>query len=599
MKNLSNTIGLTKFFNLFRLFKEAFGNYKAELLVIVFLGFVSSFFEGVGISAIIPVFSFVGGQGGHSADLVTKFIENIFSFFGIIYSFRTLIFFIGILFVARIFVLFFIQYITARIVFGYERNMRNNLFQSTVSSKWSFLVNQKVGHLDQLLITNTTNVSQFFGFFSTLILIFTKTLMYTFVAINISYVSAILTLIVGFLAFVFFQPLFVKNKIISAKAEKLNRDIAHFTSQHVGGMKAVKIMSIENAVAKNASGFFENLRQLYVKMTIVRGTTEMLIRFSGLAFVGVVFVFMYKTPGFNFASFAVIVYAINQIFSQVQAAQTQLHAVSAMVPYLNRAVSYLDNSKSMAEESSGEKNFSFENEIDFKDLSFSYPERGEVISDFNLKMKKGEMLGVIGPSGAGKTTVIDLLLRLYAPTKGMITIDGKDIREIDLKKWREGIGYVSQDIFILNDSIKNNIIFYDNLVNNKDVIEASKLVNLHNFVLSLPQQYETIIGDRGVLLSGGQRQRIILARILARKPTLLILDEATSSLDGESEMVIKEAIDGLRGKTTILIVAHRLSTVSSVDKLVVLEEGKITEVGKPDELLKNKDSYFYKLNNLI
>ncbi len=598
MINLGDIIGINKIFNLLRLFKGAFGKHKLELIVIVLLGLVSSFFEGVGISAIIPIFSFVAGQGVSSTDFITKFIESAFNFFGIVYTFRTLIYLIGFLFVARIFALFLIQYITARIVFGYERNMRNELFQSTVSAKWPFLVNQKVGHLDQLLITNTTNVSQFFGFFATLIIVSSKTIAYTLIAINVSFTVAVLTLLVGLLAFILFQPLFTKNKRISSEAEEQNRSIAHFTSQHVGGMKAIKIMSIEDEVAKRASGFFEKVRQLYVNMTIVRGTTEMLIRIVGLAFVGGVFVFMYKTPGFNFASFAVIVYAINQLFSQIQAAQTQFHAISAMTPYLDRTISYVNDSKNMKEESKGEIAFSFNESLKLTDLSFAYPQRGEVISKVNLSINKGEMVGIIGPSGSGKTTIIDLILRLYTPTEGLIQVDGKNVKEIELKRWRDYIGYVSQDIFILNDTIKNNIIFYDKNVNEGDVVDSAKLVNIDDFIMSLPNKYDTVIGDRGVLLSGGQRQRIILARILARKPKLLILDEATSSLDGESEVVIKEAIDDLRGKTTILIVAHRLSTISSVDKLVVLEGGKVTEVGRPDVLLKNKDSYFYRLNNL-
>jgi ABC-type multidrug transport system fused ATPase/permease subunit len=598
MFNFTDIFGIRKIWSLLRLFKDAFGKYKLELIVIVFLGFVSSFFEGVGISAVIPIFSFVSGQGGQSSDVITNFIKSAFGFFDITYTFRTLIFLIGFLFVTRIFALFFVQYITARIVFGYERNMRNDLFRSTISSKWQFLVNQKVGHLDQMLITNTTNVSQFFGFFATLIIVASKTVMYTIIAVNVSLPVAILTLLVGLLAFIFFQPLFSRNKLISADAEEQNRSIAHFASQHVGGMKAIKIMAIENEVAERASSFFEKVRQLYVNMTIVRGTTEMLIKIVGLAFVGLVFVYMYKSPGFNFAAFAVVVYAINQIFSQIQAAQTQFHSVSAMIPYLDRSVSYMNDSRKMTEDEKGNSNFSFENKIELKDLSFAYPERGEVISKVNMEIKKGEMVGIIGPSGSGKTTIIDLILRLYSPTNGLVLVDGKDIREIELKRWRDYIGYVSQDIFILNDTIKNNIIFYDKDVSENDAIESSKLVNIHDFVMSLPNKYDTIIGDRGILLSGGQRQRIILARILARKPKLLILDEATSSLDGESESVIKEAIDDLRGKTTILIVAHRLSTISSVDKLVVLESGKVTEVGKPDVLLKNKDSYFYRLNNL-
>lgn len=598
MPYLSNLFGIGKILNWYTLFKKAFGNYKWSLVAIAGLSFFSSLLEGVGISSIIPVFSFVNGQAGSATDSITKFIEASFNFIGLSYTFRTLILFIGALFVLRIVVLFFIQYITARIVFGYEKNMRRDLFSLTVFSRWPFLSKQKVGHLDQLLITNTTNTSQFFGYFSTVMLIFTKTVIYTVIAVNISSWAALLTIVVGLATSIFFKPLFVKNKILSTNAEKINRGLAHFTSQHVGGMKAIKSMAIEEYVSAKALNIFDNIRQLFIKMMVVRGVTNMLIQFIGLGFVALVFVYMYRSPGFNFATFAVIVYAINQIFVQVQAAQVQVHAISSMVPYLDKAVIYMDEAKRNAEKKNFGSVFNFERELSFENIFFSYPERGEVVADFNLSIKKGEMVGIIGPSGAGKTTIVDLLLRLYEPDKGEIKIDGKNINEINLDDWRGNIGYVAQDIFILNDTIKNNIIFYNKAVSEEGAIESAKLVNLHDFIMSLPDGYDTIVGDRGVFLSGGQRQRIILARILATKPQLLVLDEATSSLDGESELAIKEVIDNLRGKTTVIIIAHRLSTISSVDKLAVLENGKIKEIGKPDDLLKDRNSYFYKVNNL-
>lgn len=598
MPYLSNLFGIGQVLNWYTLFKKAFGNYKWSLVAIAGLSFFSSLLEGVGISSIIPVFSFVNGQAGSATDSITKFIEAAFNFIGLSYTFRTLILFIGALFVLRIVVLFFIQYITARIVFGYEKNMRRDLFSLTVFSRWPFLSKQKVGHLDQLLITNTTNTSQFFGYFSTVMLIFTKTVIYTVIAVNISSWAALLTIVVGLATSIFFKPLFVKNKILSTKAEKINRGLAHFTSQHVGGMKAIKSMAIEEYVSAKALNIFDNIRQLFIKMMVVRGVTNMLIQFVGLGFVALVFVYMYRSPGFNFATFAVIVYAINQIFVQVQAVQVQVHAISSMVPYLDKAVIYMDEAKRNAEKKNFGSVFNFERELSFENIFFSYPERGEVVADFNLSIKKGEMVGIIGPSGAGKTTIVDLLLRLYEPDKGEIKIDGKNINEINLDDWRGNIGYVAQDIFILNDTIKNNIIFYNKAVSEEGAIESAKLVNLHDFIMSLPDGYNTIVGDRGVFLSGGQRQRIILARILATKPQLLVLDEATSSLDGESELAIKEVIDNLRGKTTVIIIAHRLSTISSVDKLAVLENGKIKEIGKPDDLLKDRNSYFYKVNNL-
>ena len=213
----------------------------------------------------------------------------------------------------------------------------------------------------------------------------------------------------------------------------------------------------------------------------------------------------------------------------------------------------------------------------------------------NFNIKKGEMAGVIGPSGAGKTTIVDILLRLFAPTGGEILIDGKNIGSISIADWRRNVGYVSQDIFLKNDTIRENIIFYGDGVTDGDIDRALKLANIHDFIKSLPKGLETVVGERGVLLSAGQRQRIVLARALARKPKILILDEATSALDNESEKLIKESIDSLKGEITVIVIAHRLSTIMSADKLIALEDGHVVEEGSPQELLKDKSSYFYRV----
>src|SRR3989338_1414349 len=172
------------------------------------------------------------------------------------------------------------------------------------------------------------------------------------------------------------------------------------------------------------------------------------------------------------------------------------------------------------------------------------------------------------------------------------------MESIELTDWRRNIGYVSQDIFLMNDTVANNIRFYDDTVTDKELRVAAKLANIGGFVDTLPQKYETIIGERGVMLSAGQRQRIVIARILARQPELLILDEATSALDNESEIKIQEVIKKLKGKITVLAVAHRLSTVIDSDRLIVLEDGRIVEQGQPAKLLEDKGSYFSKVYNL-
>ena len=221
-----------------------------------------------------------------------------------------------------------------------------------------------------------------------------------------------------------------------------------------------------------------------------------------------------------------------------------------------------------------------------------------MLSNVSFSIKKGEMIGLIGPSGAGKTTLVDILLRLLKPQEGVILLDGKDIAGIAMREWRTNVGYVSQDIFLANDTIENNIKFYDESISRDEIISAVKMAHIYDFIESQPDGFKTVVGERGIRLSGGQRQRIVLARALTRKPQILILDEATSALDNESEVLIQKSIEKLKSKITVIAIAHRLSTVTASDKLFVLDNGKIIEEGNPSELLKNKESYFYKTYNV-
>jgi len=259
---------------------------------------------------------------------------------------------------------------------------------------------------------------------------------------------------------------------------------------------------------------------------------------------------------------------------------------------------YEKEEEEQKEREDGSKKFAFNNKLRFKNVGFSYNNSRSVLKDVSFSIKKGEMIGLIGSSGAGKTTIVDLILRLFKPTGGEILVDGEDITSINIDAWRKRIGYVSQDIFLKNDTIANNIRFYDNSIAEEDMIRAARMANIHEFIESCPDKFSTVLGDRGVMISAGQRQRIIIARILARKPEFLILDEATSALDNESEMQIQKVIGELKGKITVLVIAHRLSTIINSDRLLVLEDGKISEQGEPKELLKDKTSYFFKVYNI-
>jgi subfamily B ATP-binding cassette protein MsbA len=235
-------------------------------------------------------------------------------------------------------------------------------------------------------------------------------------------------------------------------------------------------------------------------------------------------------------------------------------------------------------------------EIRFEDVSFSYPNSSEIVLEhINLTIPRGTTLALVGGSGAGKSTLADLLPRFYDPTAGRITIDGADLRDYDYTTLRKAMGIVSQDTFLFNDSVRNNISYPRPDASEAEVIQAAKLANAYDFIMQLPKGFDTQIGDRGVMLSGGQRQRIAIARALLSDPDILVLDEATSALDTVSEHLVQQAIERLSSDRTSIVIAHRLSTVQKADQIVVLEQGKIVEIGTHLELLNKKDGYYTKL----
>ena len=223
--------------------------------------------------------------------------------------------------------------------------------------------------------------------------------------------------------------------------------------------------------------------------------------------------------------------------------------------------------------------------IEFKDVSFSYEPGVPILKDISLRIQKGEMVAFVGSTGAGKSTLLDLVPRFYDVTDGSITIDGIDIRGVTIESLRRQISIVSQEVLLFHDTIANNIRYGHPGKSMEEIIEAARVAHAHNFVMDQPQEYDTIVGDRGTLLSGGQKQRIAIARAILTDPSILILDEAASALDAESERLVQEAIERLRGGLTILLVAHRLSTVMKADRIYVLEEGRIVEFGTRDELM--------------
>jgi ATP-binding cassette subfamily B protein len=229
--------------------------------------------------------------------------------------------------------------------------------------------------------------------------------------------------------------------------------------------------------------------------------------------------------------------------------------------------------------------------ISIENIQFSYSERSKLFEHMNLEIPAGKSVGLVGSTGSGKSTIAKLLLRFYDPDSGRILFGKQDIRNIHVKELRQVIGFVSQDVFLFDGTIKENMRYGSFGASDEQIVAASKIADAHEFIEKLPLKYETLIGERGTRLSGGQRQRLAIARAVLKNPSVMILDEATSAVDNESERLIQKALERISRNRTMVIIAHRLSTIRNCDVIYVLDHGKIVETGKHDDLLKANGHY--------
>ena len=532
-------------------------------------------------------------------DFISNIIERFFNILHIEYNIFFILAFMILVFIMKAMITYFTFYFNQKLSTSYEKRLRTELFGATVNADWPYLLEQKIGYLESVLTQDINGSSGVLTGLSMLIMASTSLIMYAFVAINISATITLITFGIGLVIFLFLKPLFYKSRKLNYEMAKITKQVNHHIGEHTIGAKTVKTMGVEDQVLESGNRFFESFRQMSIKRDLYNRIPGAFFEPVSLIFISLIFLFFYyHENSFGIGAFATIVYLIQKEFNFMQSIQNTISSINQCLPQLKIVTDYKQNALNHREIDSGSVPFKFENKIELKNVTFAYNKDGEILSNLDLAINKGEMIGIIGPSGAGKTTLVDILLGLFPIGSGEILLDGKNISETSKKSWRNNVGYVSQDTFLLNDTIKNNIRFYDNRILNGDILEAIKLANISDFIEQLPDKLSTMVGERGVKLSGGQKQRIILARVIAKNPKILILDEATSALDNESELLIQKAIENLKGKTTILVIAHRLSTIMNSDKLMVLENGKIAEQGKPEELLKNRDSYFYKIYNI-
>lgn len=580
---------------IYRIVVVGFARYKRRFILVIILGVLAGLSEGIGIGAIIPLFSLIINEGGvEELDFITRNIEKLFSALNVPLTPIFLILFIITLFVLKAIIRFSAEYINGKTVAEVQEKTRKEILRKAVNSSWPHLLNQKGGHLETLLIYDTERASMIFGLTAGFALFFTSFMMFALVAFSISVNLTLLTIGLGLVFFFLLKPVFYRIRSLSKKASSFQKTVSHFAGETIGGAKMIKAAAVENMVLKNISEYFRKIKELKIKTLILDQSAGALIEPSVLIIITLLFTVSYRAPGFSIASFAVIIYLIRRMFSFVQSMQTNVQAISEFAPYFQNILEYNREAAKNKEIDEGKEPFSLNNSLEFKNVSFFYDLRKGVLRDVSLKIKKGEMVGIVGPSGSGKTTIVDLILRLFNPQKGEILIDGRNASKISIFDWRKNIGYVPQDIFLIHDTIENNIRFYGE-VPTDEIINASKMANIYDTIMELPDKFSTMVGERGMKLSGGQRQRIALARALARKPQILILDEATSSIDSESEMLIQKAIENLRRHVTIIAITHRITSTMNADRIIVLASGHVAEQGAPQELLNDPSSYLSRL----
>ncbi|MDO5014583.1 MAG: ABC transporter ATP-binding protein [Clostridia bacterium] len=487
-----------------------------------------------------------------------------------------------------------------------EADMRRDLFIHISHMDFSFFDKNRTGTLLSRMISDLFEISELAHHGPEMALISTTTLVGSFICMLVIrwQLALILFILIPFLLIL----IFAMKKRMEKSSLKLKNTVAIINSNiesSISGIRTTKAFNNESLEAEKfdtANNLYKSAKKTFYK---VMGAFQ-----SGvIATAGILNLIIISVGGYYVAkntmslvdlmTFVMFVNAflmpINQIitffemFSNGKAGLVRLAEIMRTDPIIFGSDGTLDIRP-------------LNGDIVYENVSFSYgetednSENKKVLKDINLTVKQGSQVAVVGPSGSGKTTLCQLLVRFYEITDGKITIGGTDIRDLTLNSLREQVGIVQQDVFIFADSILENIRYGRPGATMEEVISAAKAAEIHNFIDSLPDKYETIVGERGMTLSGGQRQRISIARIFLKNPPIMILDEATSALDTETEINIQKSLNLLSKGRTVLVIAHRLSTIKNADKIVYLDDHGIKEQGTHEELMTLKGDY-YKLYN--
>lgn len=376
-------------------------------------------------------------------------------------------------------------------------------------------------------------------------------------------------------------------------------------SESLTGITSVKAFTNEHIEISKYDKVTDEIKKFAIKYGVMRGT---FFAFIITCIFGAIFFILWKMlllinagelSTENFGKFMMLSLFVA---GSLGGLPEQLASIQRALGATDRVFDIIDESNEPINLTykTNQNNNRVKGDIDFKNIEFTYPTRPDfkVLHDISFSAKSGQTIALVGSSGSGKSTLAALTLRFYEPNGGEYLIDGKKSTDYELTELRDQMAIVPQDVLLFGGTIKENILYGNTKANDEEIIEAAKKANAYDFIMSFPDKFNTLVGDRGIQLSGGQRQRVAIARAVLKNPSILILDEATSSLDSESERLVQEALDKLMQGRTSIVIAHRLSTIKNADKIVVLDKGHVVESGTHNELIQNEQGLYYKLSKM-
>lgn len=565
--------------------------FKKNFLILLFLMLLGAVFETLGVTLIIPVILAIVSD----EIVIPLVLNNLFPFLSsssnetlLTYS---ILVFICFFFIKSIF-LFYLVFFQSNFVYSLQQNISTRLYKAYIDQPYSFHLRKNSGDI----ISNTITESMQFalGYASPLTMILTD----IFIVSGIFMLLVIIEPIGAFsVSFIFITGSLLlysfskrRSELWGQKRQDHEAKRIRTAQQGIGGIKDIKVYGLEKFFSEEYSKNTLISLNSGRKQTILQGLPKIYFEMlTVLSLSGLIFFFVLLSSSSTELVTILGIYAMAafKLLPSISRLTTNFQALKFGVPVIKIIENEL-NLESKQKYKIGKEKIIFKKDIILKSIFYSYKgSKYEAIKNINISIQEGKSIGFVGESGAGKSTLIDLILGLLIPSKGSILIDGKKLDINNLKSWQQNIGYVSQSAYLLDDSLKKNIAFGlpENEIDEMKIKKAVSLSQLNDLVSSLPNGLESFIGESGVRISGGQRQRISIARALYNDPSILILDEATSSLDHETEKEVMNAVDNLKGNKTIIIIAHRHSTVKNCDFLYRLEKGEIISQGKPEELI--------------